>query len=349
MRYPYCEGRRRLLKLAAGGMAAGGALAAGGWALVNRHRNLYHVRLERTLMQTSVSVSALADDVEGARAAIAAAFDRMAAAVSILTRFDERSPVAKLNRDGRLTEPPRMLRTVLGRALAASSQTDGDFDVSVAPVLDYYLGLERPVSLDAAKRRAVAQREAAVGYRHVVMDEAGIRFSRPGMGITLDGIAKGYVVDQGIAALREAGLEYGLIDAGGEIRAMAGTDPDRFWNVGIVDPLRTDRIAAVVRLGNSALSTSGNYEVFFSADRRLFHIVNPHTGYSPDRYSSVTVMADAAVDSDAFSVAAFSMEMPRLKESMAARGHQWLVFSWDGSQRWKSPDLPLVSGRARTV
>jgi len=37
--------------------------------------------------------------------------------------------------------------------------------------------------------------------------------------ITLDGIAKGYVVSQGIAALREAGIEYSLMDAGGEIRS----------------------------------------------------------------------------------------------------------------------------------
>lgn len=349
MRYPYSQGRRRLLKLATGGLLAGGGLAAGGWALVNRDRNLYHVRLERTLMQTSVSVSALADDVNAAHVAISTAFEHMVEAASVLTRFDERSPVARLNRDGRLAAPPDMLRTVLGKAIGTSAHTEGDFDVTVAPVLDYYLGLPRPVSLTASERRGVARREANVGYRHVHMDHSGIRFLRTGMGITLDGIAKGYVVDRGIAALKAAGLEYGLIDAGGEIRAMAGADPNRFWNVGIVDPLHTKRIAAVVRLGNAALSTSGNYEVFFSADRRLFHIVNPHTGYSPDRYSSVTVLADEAVDSDAYSVAAFSMDLPRLKESLEKKGHQWLVFSWDGSRRWRSAELPLVSGRARTA
>lgn len=300
-------------------------------------------------MDTSVAVNVLADDTVAARAAVAAAFVRMEQAAAVLTRFDPRSPVARLNHTGTLDAPPAALRAVIARALFTSDATGGDFDITVLPVLDYYLGRQRPLVLSAADRKTVESRRRLVGYQHVHMDGEGIRFLRPSMSVTLDGIAKGYVVDQGIAALRGAGIEYGLIDAGGEIRAIAGDDVNRFWNVGIVDPQHTDRIAAVVRLGNSALSTSGNYEVYFAADKRLFHIINPHTGYSPDQYSSVTVMADQAMDSDAFSVAAFSMSLPRIKASLAAMGHQWLVFSWDGSKRWRSEELPLVSGQASVL
>ncbi len=230
-----------------------------------------------------------------------------------------------------------------------SAATDGDFDVTVEPVLDYYLGLPRPVSVDPGLRRIVAQREACVGYKSIVFDGTGIRFARGGMGITLDGIAKGYVVDQGLAALRRAGIEDALIDAGGDIRAVARADGKRFWNVGIVDPQQTNRVGAVVRVSNAALSTSGNYEVFFTADRRLFHIINPHTGYSPNRYSSVTVVAAEAMESDAMGVAAFSMDLPRLDRVMAARRAEWLAFSWDGDRRWRSRDLPLVAGEAHTL
>jgi thiamine biosynthesis lipoprotein len=273
----------------------------------------------------------------------------MSAEVALLNRFDPESPVGRLNRTGYLPDPPATLVAVLDRAAAISRHTDGDFDITVAPVLDYYLSRQRPLILAAADRDAVARRERAVGYSRVGITEDGVRLQAPSMSITLDGIAKGYVVDQGIAALRAAGIEYALIDAGGEIRAMAGADPARHWNVGIVDPQRPGQVAAVLRLRNAALSTSGNYEVFFSADRRLFHIINPHTGYSPDRYSSVTVMAEKSMDADALSVAAFSMPLPRLKECLGAAGQQWLVFDWDGSRRWRSRDLPLVSGQAVTV
>lgn len=341
--------RRTALKLA-GGLAIGGGLAASGtWAVLNRNRNVVQVRDVRTLMQTSVAVNVFAADVSQARAAIHRAFRRMHAAAAVLTRFSPHSPVARLNRAGVIHDAPPMLLAVLDHARRAFQRSGGDFDATVLPVLSFYLHQPRPLTLNATDRERIARRESVVGYQHVRREGSRVRFLRPGMAITLDGIAKGYVIDQGAAALRENGVETALIDAGGEIRAIAGPSLRHHWNVGIVDPCHTGRVAAVIRLRNGGLSTSGNYEVFFSSDKRLFHILNPHTGYSPDRYSSVTVVADEAVESDAASVAAFSMAPPRLREFMASAGHQWLVFSWDGRQRWRSPDLPLVSGAAKVV
>lgn len=342
-------GRRPLLKTAGAVLATSGVLATGGWAIINRDRNLVHIRRERTLMQTSVAVNVIARDTALADHAIEAAFRRMASVAGLLNRFDPRSSVARLNRDGRLSNPPAPLRTVLARALSLSNHTDGDFDVSVAPVLDYFLGLGRPVHLTPAMQHIVSGREALVGFRSISLETNAVRLMRPGMRITLDGIAKGHVVDEGIAALREAGITDALVDAGGDLRAIASNEGKRSWNVGIVDPRQTDKVAAVVRLQNGAISTSGNYEVFFTADHRLFHIINPHTGYSPTRYSSVTVLAEDAMESDAMGVAAFSMPLPRLQQVMARRGNQWLVFSWDGTQRWRSRGLPLVSGEARVA
>ena len=341
--------RRPFLKLAAGGLLAAGAAATGGWVLVNRSRNLFQVRHERTLMQTSVSVNVLAADTEAARHQIAQAYARMDTVVSVLSRFDAKSAVSRLNREGRLDGPPPLVHQVLDRALEISTRTDGDFDITVAPVLDYFLAQPRPLVLDPATRDAVARREALVGYKSIFLTKDAVVLNRAGMAVTLDGIAKGFVVDQGIAALRAAGIEYALIDAGGDLRAIAGGDPGRYWNVGIVDPLQDSRLAAVLRLRNAALSTSGNYQVFFSADRRLFHIINPHTGYSPDDYSSVTVMAEETMETDAMSVAGFSMPLPRLKQVMAERRQEWLVFSFDGKARWRSKGLPLVSGAADVV
>lgn len=344
---PVSTGRRHALKLA-GALIAGGALGAGGWALWNRGKNLYQVRRERTLMRTTVSINVFTPDPATAHRAIEAAFGRMTAVAATLTRFDPRSPVAQLNRDGYLENPPPELRAVLRHALAVSAVSEGGFDVTIEPVLDYYLGLARPVKVTEELERSVQRRDAHVGYRSMVVDDSGVRFTRSGMGVTLDGIAKGYVVDQGIAALRRAGIEDAVIDAGGDLRAISGAGK-RHWNVGIVDPLETSRLAAAIRVDNAAISTSGNYEVFFTTDRRIFHIVNPHTGYSPQRYSSVTVVAPETIESDAMGVAGFFMDVPRMKEVMAARGAEWLAFDWDGARRWRSKGLALVSGEARVA
>lgn len=341
---PASPGRRRALQLG-GALIAGGVLTAGGLAVWNRGGSLYQVRRERTLMQTSVSINVFSRDPVAASQAIESSFRRMAAVAARLNRFDAGSSVGRLNRDGYLTNPPPELTAVLRHALAISAVTEGDFDVTVEPVLDYYYGLSRPVAISPGLRKAVAEREAHVGYRSIAMDGSGIRFMHDGMGITLDGIAKGYVVDQGIAALQQAGVSDAVVDAGGDLRAISG-DGKRHWNVGIVDPLQTSRTAAVVRIDNAAVSTSGNYEVFFTADRRLFHIINPHTGYSPQRYSSVTVVAGQGIETDAMGVAGFFLDLPRMKEIMAARGAQWLAFDWSGARRWRSRNLPLAAGEA---
>jgi thiamine biosynthesis lipoprotein len=343
---PRSPERRRWLKQGRQ-LALAGGLLAGGWAVLERRQNLWQVRRERTLMQTSVAVTCLADDVPAAGAAIEAAFARMAATAAELTRFDAASPLARLNRDGRLAHVPAQLDTVLRQALSLARLTDGAFDPTVLPVLRYFETLRGALSTDA--RELAERRDALVGYRDLALDARGARLLRPGMAVTLDGIAKGYVVDQGIAALRGAGIEYGLIDAGGDIHAICGNDPERHWNVGIVDPRDVGRVAAVIQVRNAALSTSGNYRVFFSADRRLFHIVNPRTGWSPQSYSSVTVMARRSVLADGMSTAAFSLELPRLWALMDVQDHQWLAFSRSGERRWRSRELPLIAGQAERV
>lgn len=342
-------GRRRLLKAIAGVAAAAGVVGGSGWFVLRRDRNLFEVRREQTLMQTSVAITCLADDVDKAGIAIDNAFRRMADAVAVLTRFDAASPVARLNRDGHLEQVPPELRDVLQRSLAISAVTDGDFDISVLPVLQYFESMRQPAMLDASDRVQIGQRDQLINYRRIALDAQGVRFTQPGMAITLDGLAKGYVIDQGIAALRASGIEHALVDAGGDVRAISGNDFKHQWHVGIVDPGNISQIASVVTMRNAALGTSGNYRIFYSADKKLFHVINPHTGYSPLNYSSVTVMAETSVDADAMSVAAASMPLPRLREVMAAQNDQWLVFGRDSCNSWRSRDLPQVSGQARVV
>lgn len=346
---PRSPGRRKILKAIAGAAAAGGLVGGAGWFVLRRERNLFEVRREQTLMQTSVAVTCLADDVDKAGVAIDAAFRRMAGTAAVLTRFDPAGPVARLNRDGRLENLPSELSEVLHRALAISAVTDGDFDISVLPVLQFFESMRQPAVLDAADREQIGDKDRLIDYRRIALDAKGVRFTHPGMAITLDGLAKGYVIDQGIASLKASGIESALVDAGGDVRAISGSDSNRQWHVGIVDPADINKVAAIVTLRNAALGTSGNYRIFYSSDKTLFHVIDPHTGYSPLNYSSVTVMGETSVDADAMSVAAASMPVPRLREVMAAQNDQWLVFARDGSRSWRSSDLPQVSGTAEVV
>lgn len=346
---PRLPARRRFMQQTGLAVLAGGLLAGGGWMLAKLGANLWQVQRERALMGTSVSLTCLADDREAAALAIEAAFAHMAAAAAELTRFDPAGPLGRLNREGTLAVVPAHLHAVLRAARSISELTAGSFDPTVLPELRHFEALRGDATPAAGEPTGMAQRSRTVDYRDVVVDATGARFAKPGMAVTLDGIAKGYVVDRGIAALHAAGIEYAIIDAGGDTRTLCGADPNRHWNVGIVDPMDVGRVAVVVQVRNAALSTSGNYRVYFSTDRRLFHIVDPFTGGSPQAYSSVTVVAERSVLADGLSTGAFSMDLPQLAELMHAQDHQWLVFSRTGDRRWRSRDLPLVAGAAETA
>lgn len=341
---PAIPARRTALKRIGQFALLGGFLAAGGWSLIKLKANLWKVQRERTLMGTSVAVTVLSADREAAAHAIDEAFSRMAAVASELTRFDESSPLARLNRVGRLEVAPVHLRAVLDEASALSNRTEGAFDVTVLPVLRYFESL-RSTQADPDPDRLAALR-GRVDYRQLIMDGAGMQLAHADMAVTLDGIAKGYVVDQGIAVIKEHGVEAGLIDAGGDVQAFSTLAGHR-WQVGIVDPQDISRLAVVVPLENGSISTSGNYRVFFSANRELFHLIDPHTGRSPQHYSSLTVLAERSVLADGMSTAASALTLSELRAQARVQRVAWLAISRDGAERWRSSDLPLTAGEAR--
>ncbi|MBN9086349.1 MAG: FAD:protein FMN transferase [Reyranella sp.] len=73
-----------------------------------------------------------------------------------------------------------------------------------------------------------------------------------GAGIDLSGIAKGFAVDRAIETLRSAGVARGIVNAGGDLAVFG----DREIPVGVRDPAEPGRLAAIVRLGNTAFASS---------------------------------------------------------------------------------------------
>ena len=101
------------------------------------------------------------------------------------------------------------------------------------------------------------------------------------MGITLDGIAKGLIVDWAAEELTRRGIDHFLINAGGDIRVAGGKGDGAPWRIAIRDPKSSDSYAAVIRLRDGAIATSGNYEVYFDREKLYHHIVSPWNGLSP--------------------------------------------------------------------
>src|SRR5262245_38237343 len=209
----------------------------------------------RPAMGTVVSVVALHPSRALAEDATFGAFEEMERMIGILDRHDATTPVAHLNHAGALDDAPPELTDVVRAALRYHHLTCGAFDVTVKPLVDL-------LRATGGEPTPAERREAAelVGASFLRVDGRRLRFDRTGMGVTLDGIAKGYVVDRIAATLAARGIRHFLINAGGDIRAGGGRHDGRPWTIGVRDPNDPERFSEVVSLHDGAIATSGNYE-----------------------------------------------------------------------------------------
>ena len=224
------------------------------------HRKTVKLVCTRAAMGTHVAVTALGRSPGQLQEAVGRAFEEMDRLIALLTRYEPASPVSVLNSTGRLDGPPQEVSEVVAGALGFHKLSSGAFDVSVAPLLALFESrLDRP---DAAPPSQAEFREALalVGAEHLALSPRQIGFARPGMSVTLDGIAKGYIVDAVGIALGRRGVTRHLVDAGGDIRARGTKEKGAPWTVGVRDPAGSAAFPDAIHLANGAVATSGSYE-----------------------------------------------------------------------------------------
>lgn len=265
----------------------------------------WRVSRSAAAMGTMVSVAALEESRDRAEEALDAACVEMYRVVGLLNRFDDASALSELNREGRLADAPDELLQVLSRAGGLRRLSGGAFDVTVAPVIDL-LRSRRDAGLTGPPPDAqLADALARVGAERLAVRDRAVELAGDGMGVTLDGIAKGYVVDRMAATLAAHGVADYLINAGGDVRTAGTRDGSSPWRVAVRDPDRPDRPAAVLTATDGAVATSGGYEIFFDDERTCHHIVEARSGRSPVSCRSVTVRAPDALRADALATAVF--------------------------------------------
>ncbi len=127
------------------------------------------------------------------------------------------------------------------------------------------------------------------------------------MAITLDGIAKGYIVDAIAGVLGRHKLDNYLINAGGDIRTSGTKEERRPWTVAVQNPTKDGSYPDTIHLTDGAVATSGSYEIYFDRDRLVHHIVSATTGRSPNECASVSVVAPSTMAADALATTVFVM------------------------------------------
>lgn len=244
---------------------------------------------------------------------------------SVLSLHLSQSEIAAINENAGVqpVEVSQPTFDLLQRAKELSEQSDGAFDITIAPVVELWgITSDHPhVPTD----EELAQAMALMGLEDLVLDEEACTayLTRPGMAIDLGGIAKGWTADQLREYARELGAERGYVSLGGNLMIIGERPDGDPFKFGLRDPQgdASTYLGTVTLEDGCTMATTGGYERYFEEDGiRYHHVLDPRTGYPADSdLLSVAVISKDGTLADYLSTTLF---VQGLEAAKAAAGSE---------------------------
>ncbi|WP_036837989.1 FAD:protein FMN transferase [Pleomorphomonas oryzae] len=252
------------------------------------------------------SIELVGADAALATATFAAVEQEIARLEALFSLYRTDSALSRLNASGRLDAPEADVLRLLALVRGVHAETGGLFDPTVQPLFAAYAAHFASGRTDTLPLAELADRLELVGFDQVVFDEDSVRFSQPGMAMTLNGVAQGYITDRVADLLRARGFDNVLLDIG-EIQALGGGRDGGGWKVGLAAGPNSDALSATLRLKDRAVATSMMDGTVLDTAGRVGHILHPRKGAVLSAFSAVSVVAPEAALADALSTAAVLM------------------------------------------
>ena len=331
--------RRRVLRViaAASGLGLAGAIGAIAGRSSNPEVSLH--RWQGTALGADASLLIDVPDAERAKKLISLALAEIDRLEHVFSLYRPDSALVQLNEEGQLRNPPTELVTLLDRAQQWSELSRGAFDVTVQPLWRLFHDHFSKPGADpfGPPETAVTAARGLVDFRGVDVSSKRIVLARPGMAVTLNGIAQGDITDRVADLLRAEGLQHALIDLG-EVRALSSHPARRPWQVGIKDPHNAGVILSKVGLTNRALATSATTGTQFDHHGRYHHLFDPNSGRPSRNLVAASVIARRACDADAFSTALLAAPEALAPKTVAHLGVEQVltVDSEGGLKEWRT-------------
>jgi len=234
---------------------------------------------------------------------IASAVSEIHRLEGIFSLYQPDSQLSRLNNDGILPDPGFEMIELLSVCAGLHARTNGAFDPTVQTLWALYAqavsqgSSPSPEDLKAAMDRT--------GWQHVRFSGDEVSFARRGMGLTLNGIAQGYIADRITQLFRDQGVSNVLVNTG-EISALGRAPDGGSWNVTLANSgpnSGANSGRTQVPLSNAAIATSAPLGTTFDANGRLGHILDPRTGLAGGQWSQVSVVSNSAARADGLSTA----------------------------------------------
>jgi FAD:protein FMN transferase len=287
-----------------------------------RSRSSIEVRRCRPLLGTFVEITARGRDERLLTRSIEAGFDAIARVNRLMSFHDPLSDVSRMNRDafpkGVIVHP--WTWQVMKASKRFAEQSHGTFDITVAPWLTKWNYLPRrhyQFSPTASSRDIFLRRKYEVFFRRSLI-------------VDLGGIAKGFAVDRAVDALKENGIECGIVNAGGDLRTFGLASQ----LIHLRHPTDPTRVAGAVRLRERAMATSG---IYFARRKYRGKYVGPlldgRTGQSARELISVSVGAAECMVADALTKIVFALR-EKAADLLTQYQADALLLERDGASSW---------------
>ena len=243
--------------------------------------------------------------------------------------FNDTSTVARMNRGEKVAESA-MFREVYELAQMVSRETDGAFDITVAPLVNAW---------------GFGFKNEHMPTRHQVDSLLKIRNQ-----YDFSAIAKGYGSEVVARLLRSHDVKNFMVEIGGEVVTQGISEKRLPWKIGVTKPTDdslsvSSELQTVLNVTDISMATSGNYRNFYYKDGKKYaHTIDPKTGY-PVQHSllSATVLAKNCAVADAYATSFMVMGMERAKTVLERHPELMVYFIYanpDGTNGvWFSPSL----------
>ena len=263
-----------------------------------------------------------------------------------LSMFNEQSTISKIN-NNEAVKPDKMFLDVFHLAQQISQDTQGAFDITVAPLVNIWgFGFKHG---QEPTTHAIDSLRQFVGYQKVSYNGKTIQKQDPRIMLDCSAIAKGYGTDVVARLLDEKGITNYLVEIGGEVVTRGISEKRVPWKIGVTKPTDDtlhvgNDLQTVLNVTDKAMATSGNYRNFYyKGGRKYAHTIDPKTG-RPVQHNilSATVLCNQCAKADAYATAFMVMGLDKAREVLERNPDLMVYFIYDDkgvNKVWYSPSL----------
>ncbi len=263
-----------------------------------------------------------------------------------LSMFNEQSTISKIN-NNQAVKPGKMFLDVFQLAQQISQDTQGAFDITVAPLVNIWgFGFKHG---QEPTKHAIDSLRQFVGYQKVSYDGKTIQKQDPRIMLDCSAIAKGYGTDVVARLMDEKGVKNYLVEIGGEVVTRGISEKRVPWKIGVTKPTDDslhigNELQTVLNVTDKAMATSGNYRNFYyKGGRKYAHTINPKTG-RPVQHNilSATVLCNQCAKADAYATAFMVMGLDKAREVLERNPDLMVYFIYDDKGQnkvWYSPSM----------